>query len=219
MSTGPFSMAIGDTQEVIIALVAGLGGSNFESIIEMRKSARLALSLGQNMFSEIPEANLNINHPSDSEAMLKLTVDTHGTATEVIVEIYNYENVLQETLTLLDDGNSGEGVANDSIWGVEWLTDQRVFGMYANALIVSGTDTTRWDHILDNITTLGPVEWDELIIVSDNINEDGIINSGEKVVFNPSINNGSFFSILGDVIIGTFLFDEYVIAQNAPQKN
>ncbi|MCH8928746.1 MAG: hypothetical protein IIB39_08535 [Candidatus Marinimicrobia bacterium] len=218
MSTGPFSMAIGDTQEVIIALVGGIGGGRFESIVEMKKAARLAISLGQNMFSEIPEANLNINHPSDSEAMLKLTVDAHGTATEVIVEIYNYDNVLQETLTLLDDGNSGEGVANDSIWGVEWLTDQRVFGMYANALIVSGTDTTRWEHILDNITTLGPVEWDELIIVSDNINEDGIINSGEKVVFNPSINNGSFLSILGDVTIGTFLFDEYVIAQNAPQK-
>ena len=213
MSLGPFSMALGDTQEVIIAFVAGIGGSRFESIVEMKKTARLALSFGQNMFSDIPGANLDITHPSASEAIMNLTVAAHNSVDEVIAKIYNYENVLEETLNLSDDGNSADGAANDSIWGIEQLVIQKSYGMYANVLVISGSDTTKWDHLLDNITTLGPVTWDELIIVSDNINEDGAINVGEKIVFSPVIKNGSVLSI-GSATVGTFLFDEYVVEQN-----
>jgi len=213
MSSGPFTMVLGDTQEVIIAFVAGMGGSRLESIVEMKKTARLAISLGQNMFNEIPDANLGLSHPTASEAMMNLTVNVNDIVNEVIVKIFNYDDILEETLILLDDGSSGDGADGDNIWGIEKLVIQKSYGMYANALIISGPDTTRWDHIIDNITTLGPIEWSDLIIVSDNINEDGIINAGEKIVFSPAIKNGSVLNI-GPAAIGTFLFDEYIILQN-----
>jgi len=182
----------------------------------MKKVARLATSLNLNLFANAPETFINLAYPSASQAVVTLTLNSQVSVDEVIAEIYNYDGLLEATLNLLDDGNNADGAANDNIWGIKWLTDQRTFGMYANVLIISGTDTARWEHLLDNITTLGPVVWDDLIIVSDNINEDGIINSGEKIVFSPSINNGSNISI-GKAKVGTIQFGEYIISQNATE--
>ena len=120
---------------------------------------------------------------------------------------------MENSLSLLDDGNNADGAANDGTWGIQWLTDQRAYGMYMNALIISGTDTTNWKHLMDNITTLGPVSLDDMIIVNDNINNDGVINSGEKFSFNPVISNGSNLGI-GSSSVVTSSSDDYFILRS-----
>ena len=90
--------------------------------------------------------------------------------------------------------------------------------MYLNALIISGTDTTKWEHLVDYITTLGPVSLNDMIIVNDNINNDGVINSGEKFSFNPVINNGSILGI-GSSLVATFLFDDYFVLRSLSEAS
>ena len=209
-TTGPFEMALGDTQDIIIALIAGIGASRLESIDEIRKGARIAHSFYQNGFPPIPVHDLAVLQPNSSQADLTITLDIEINADEVIAEVYNYNDVLEGSLSLFDDGNNSDGAANDGRWGIQWLTDQRPYGMYMNALIISGTDTTEWVHLVDYITTLGPVSSDDMIIVNDNINNDGVINSGEKFNFGPVISNGSNLGI-GSSTVATFLFDDYVI--------
>ena len=50
-SSGPFTMALGDTQEVIIAIVGGLGADRLSSISVMKYHARLAHILAENNFN------------------------------------------------------------------------------------------------------------------------------------------------------------------------
>ena len=51
LSTGPFSMALGDTQEVVVALLAGLGGSNLSSISVLKKNDEAAQAAYNSLFN------------------------------------------------------------------------------------------------------------------------------------------------------------------------
>lgn len=55
LSTGPFTMALGDTQEVIIALVAGLGADRLFSVQVMKHDAKWAHTLAKANFELTPE--------------------------------------------------------------------------------------------------------------------------------------------------------------------
>lgn len=51
LSTGPFTMSLGDTQEVVVALVAGLGGDYLSSINVLTSNDRAAQSAYDNLFN------------------------------------------------------------------------------------------------------------------------------------------------------------------------
>ena len=164
-------------------------------------------------FTLDPNLKISVFQPNSAQAELSIRVDSLENRDEVIVEFYDYNDVLDAAITLFDDGNNGDGAAGDGNWGFQWLTDQRPYGMYANLFSISGTDTSNLNHLVDNITTLGPIELDNMIIVNDNINNDGVINSGEKFSFNPVISNGSDLGIGSSFVMATSS-DNYVILRS-----
>jgi len=65
-SSGPFSMALGDTQEVIIALMGGLGADRLSSISVMKYNAKWARQLAQNHFEiGFPEEEESFSEPNN----------------------------------------------------------------------------------------------------------------------------------------------------------
>ena len=50
LSSGPFTMAPGDTQEVVVAAIAGVGGDYLQSIYTLKKYSYIAASAYSNMF-------------------------------------------------------------------------------------------------------------------------------------------------------------------------
>lgn len=56
LATGPFTMARGDTQEVVLALVGGLGGDNLSSVSIMKANDVFAQSAYDKLFQELPGA-------------------------------------------------------------------------------------------------------------------------------------------------------------------
>ena len=65
-NSGPFSMALGDTQEVIIALVGGLGADRLSSISVMKYNAKWARQLAQNHFEiGFPEEEESFSEPNN----------------------------------------------------------------------------------------------------------------------------------------------------------
>ncbi|NIV95765.1 T9SS type A sorting domain-containing protein [candidate division KSB1 bacterium] len=63
MSSGPFTMALGDTQEVIIALVGGLGADRLFSVQVMKHHAKWARQLAQANFELPPEPQPETKEP------------------------------------------------------------------------------------------------------------------------------------------------------------
>ncbi len=72
MGSGPFTMAPGDTQEVVIGIVMARGSSNIQSIAELRKAAKKAIILSDNHFNTVPEIPIpKVNvYPADNSITL-----------------------------------------------------------------------------------------------------------------------------------------------------
>jgi len=56
VNTGPFTMAPGDTQEVVVAIVGGSGSTYLQSITQMKNNDALAQKLYNDLFATIPKA-------------------------------------------------------------------------------------------------------------------------------------------------------------------
>ncbi|NIV95767.1 T9SS type A sorting domain-containing protein [candidate division KSB1 bacterium] len=63
LNTGPFTIALGDTQEVIIALVGGLGADNLFSVQVMKHHAKWARQLAEVNFELPPESEPEPEEP------------------------------------------------------------------------------------------------------------------------------------------------------------
>jgi hypothetical protein len=55
MSSGPFTMAPGDTQEVVLGIIMARGSDNLQSITELRKKTKKAIILNDNNFKFVPD--------------------------------------------------------------------------------------------------------------------------------------------------------------------
>jgi len=64
MVSGPFNLNLGDTAEIVIATVGGLGTDRLNSITELRQRAREAIYLYQIFVSQMTDDNLNPELPA-----------------------------------------------------------------------------------------------------------------------------------------------------------
>ncbi len=117
MSTGPFTMALGDTQEVVIALTAGLGSSALASFAVMRHFASYARLWARGLFTYQPPRSkpsvakpperfrLYQNVPNPFEQHTEISYDL-AHRMPVRLEVYN---VLGQKVRTLVDGEQSEG--------------------------------------------------------------------------------------------------------------
>ncbi len=55
LSSGPFTFAAGDTQEVVVAAIGGLGGDRLSSITSMKGTDQIAQKIYDGLFGDIPK--------------------------------------------------------------------------------------------------------------------------------------------------------------------
>jgi hypothetical protein len=194
--SGPFVMAVGDTQEVIIAQVAGLGDDRLSSVTRMKINARIAQSAYDNFFLSLPPyPSVKTQFISSQSTRVALTADARGTTALSISSMlrkYNGDSVV--TFTLFDDGLHGDGAANDQIFANAVSVVPLGEGIHADLNITYlGGHTARWSRIVDEISTAGPIDVPRYTIASDNINSDGRVQRGENIRLGITVRNGSQF--------------------------
>jgi len=196
LSTGPFSMQPGDSQEVIYALIGGLGENRYDSITKLKKNRKIAASLQKSLFRNIPTAvnfsSRTIYSSTQVNEVRFQAENQDATAMEMLLKTRNGFPIT--TLPLFDDGQHNDGVAGDGIWGNSWFTTPAPSAVSADLDVTyqQGFDFL-WEDIETTITTSGPVRIARAVIGSDNYNQDGIANPGENIRFTLEVENqGSF---------------------------
>ncbi len=197
MSTGPFTLAAGDTQEVVIASLVGEGTGRLESITALRNDVRAIRDALRTIASghQPPAVSCRVRRDS-LFADLTLRVDMHHEpVVAVTVSLATAGGFPVAMVTLADAGGNGDNAAGDGVWtGTGSVVVLPV--AYGADLTVTYADgrTVTWPHVLEHITT-APLTVASSAVASDNINNDGIANPGENVRFVFSLRNDAPFTL------------------------
>ncbi len=193
-SSGPFTMAIGDTQEIVVGVVGGIGNDYLQSIATMKENDRTVQFMYNTLFESIPPMlSASVSYPNSTEATIYLkAIAPSGKFKSINGNIYG------NSVQLLDDGLHNDGSAND--------------GTFANALTIarsavpSGVDITFTDSnnktytilkVLERVTTVGSITISNAQVLFDNINNNGIVNNGEFIHYTFTVKNNSPFALSG----------------------
>jgi hypothetical protein len=102
VSSGPFDFAPGDEQEIVVAILGGLGADNIGSVVDLKLTDAVAQTLFDGLFVEVPKPPVSPNVVTcalETTVMLEWGSDTARTAVveETIISGYEFEgyNVYQ----------------------------------------------------------------------------------------------------------------------------
>ena len=208
-SSGPFTMAAGDTQEVVWAIVVGQGGDRLGGIRQMRYTTVLCRVMSEHLFRALPpRPRIHVDYPDPSRASVHISAATEPDAPSAIRAILlRADNTEAGQVDLHDDGAHGDGTGGDGTWGGT-VTVQRSLAPLALSIEVTNTraGTIRWERLFTPVTVSGTVSAALLPLFSDNLNGDGKANPGEDIRYGISVSNGC-----PDTLSGVFAYPDALL--------
>lgn len=202
MSSGPFTLAVGDSQETVVAFVGGAGSTNLTSITALKSNTATMRQAYPALPRQLPPLTaVQVSILSPSHAALDLVADGRRSlalSMETIIA-HPAEGTVGGGI-LYDDGLHGDGGAGDGIWGarvtVPRSADARPYRADMN-LRDSGGTTVLWPGVAVGITTVGKITLTASRIFADNLNEDGRANLSEFLRFGSTIRYEGIASLRG----------------------
>lgn len=193
MPTGPLTLAPGDSQEVIYAVIIDRGTDNLNSITRLRNLSERVNIAYENSFKNVPRASLLSQNIYSPPFLVNTFVKD---AVQVVATLTNQAGAILGTGNLYDDGNHNDSSANDNIWG-NWLHSNvdTAAAMLSLTITYANNQTLEWKNLLTGITTIGKIKIDGFKIIADHINNDGIPNPGENIRFKLSLKNHTNYNV------------------------
>ncbi|MCH7522120.1 MAG: hypothetical protein IIB42_10545, partial [Candidatus Marinimicrobia bacterium] len=191
LSAGPFSMALGDTVETVVATTAAMGFDRLSSVAMLLRVTDLAqqnYTQGWHLMAAIPEADFV--SPSATDVIVRAF--TSSAITSASFTLKDAAGSTVATADLFDDGAHDDGLAGDLVFGNKVTVTPTATTLSLNVELSDGTATFSYVDIMP-VTTDGPMTADNLAVMSDHLHQNGQINPGDNVHLNlTATNNGQF---------------------------
>lgn len=194
MSAGPFAFAVGDTQIIVGAKICAQSFTNLLSINDLKESDQLVQGFYNSGFVQVV-ASVDVSAIYESITQTRVCISTkiEQSATSVIATLTDSEDNNVGFVELFDDGSHNDGTAGDGIFANEITVTP--YQMPLNINLSVETPSARYEFKkIEKISTAGPIKITKLEIVSDHLNNDGVINPGENIRVSASLQNGSSFN-------------------------
>ncbi|MCH8837804.1 MAG: T9SS type A sorting domain-containing protein [Candidatus Marinimicrobia bacterium] len=209
LSAGPFSMALGDTVETVVATTAAMGIDRLSSVAMLWRVTDLAqqnYTQGWHLLAAIPEADF----VSSSATDVIVRAFTSAAITSASFTLKDAAGTTVATADLFDDGAHDDGLAGDLVFGNKVTLTPNAVPLSLNVDLSDGTQTFSYVDIMP-VTTDGSLTADDLAVMSDHLHQNGQINPGDNVhLVLAATNNGQFTHLgLKAHIFFEGPFDEY----------
>ncbi len=161
-ATGPFTMQPGDEQEIVVALIGGLGGNNIQSVADLKSTDKVAQQVYDQLFQVIPKPPTPPNVkaiPLDDKVVLNWGWDVDRIKETEETKIINYEfegyNIYQlpSATAKLNDPQTVRIATYDKINGVRIIKSSvfsAEYGTVVDLPIQFGSDTGIKRYIVIN---------------------------------------------------------------------
>ncbi len=199
MSTGPFVIADGDTQEIVIALVGGIRqwGNHLSSFAEMKQNVLQVRALYGRLF-DIPGVSSSSLYPSDTTTQLFFRADLREQTAVVSGQIIFTPEVGTEqgfSIQLFDDGVHDDSLAGDGFWANAVVRRNQKYPLRGDLVIAAATESFAFTGLYGSISLRPLPILQNLRVVWENGRQDSWLNHNETVhlgfeVFNPDGVNG-----------------------------
>ena len=193
LSSGPFTMQPGDTQEVIFALVGGnrLSGDQLTSVKQLKENIAQVRNAFANGFRlpGLPEYSVKTTG-ENVELDIKVSLKQFPEAISCRINFSAKEgNEPDFYLELYDDGSHGDTLAGDGIWERTAALDPRKYPVQGDFIIETAGEELRFPGLIANLSLRDPPLLNNWRIVWENGKQDGKINTGETVHLAFDISN------------------------------
>lgn len=194
-SCGPFTLAVGDTQKVILARIAVEGGNSLLGVRVLRNAARQLHDVYRNipMGTAAPAFTSSIRFPDSNSYELHVSGGPFPPSTLTADGELRKDGLLIQRIPLYDDGTHGDELPGDGIYGATW-TDVVTNAEGVDLFVVSRSSGVEREWFVDSeIPIAGAAAVRIADVASDNRNFDGVANPGENIhvhirFLNQSIN-------------------------------
>lgn len=189
ISTGPFTLAAGDTQEIIAAYVIAQGNDRLNSITQLKEKVSIARRVAQAGFV-IPAVKLTPVFSADSVAF-HITTDARSfAATQISVDIKKQAiDTILFSVPLSDTGTNGDSLTGDGIFSGIFRLPISSEPIRIDAHITDQTSSVIFWPSLTQRQPLSRMRVTSPVIFSDNRNKDGTIQPGESIRYGVSVVN------------------------------
>lgn len=143
LCSGPFAFASGDTQEVVVAIVGGIGDSRLSSITDMKESSKVAQDLFDGAFEGVPKAPAGPKvtvRPFEDYILLEWGSDADAVAAteEPVIAGYSFEgyNLYQLPSATAPKDQATRIATFDKVNGVGVIEGKRFLPQYGQNVIV-----------------------------------------------------------------------------------
>ncbi|RMH89546.1 MAG: T9SS C-terminal target domain-containing protein [Calditrichaeota bacterium] len=194
MSTGPFFMQPGDTQEIVLACVGGFfpdAPHHRASIATLRNRAALT-GFFYGVDFKFPRVRYSLVHPNPGVTEVQVRMNLQNYSGVYGVRLDFRPQVGSEpgfVLMLYDDGQHEDSLAGDGIWAnsVTIANRRRLFRADLTLQYAAGTLVVPF--VLEEMLLRGLPEFTNFHIVWENGPQDGQINTGETVRLRFDVRN------------------------------
>ncbi len=220
LCTGPFNLAVGDTQVVILAGIGATGTDRLDAIKNLRTTAQAVNNKNKNLFLT-PHASMAVDHPTATLTEVTVRADLNEFMDVSSCEVeFTPDSAGQTpvTLTLFDDGTPHDGAVNDKVWGNSIVISNRKFPHTGNIIINKEKPSKEIFGEYFTAARLRPVpELTDWSVVWENGKQDKKINHNEKVHVGFWLNNSdSVNSITQCKVYGEYFSTETFFTEIQP---
>ncbi len=196
ISVGPFSLAKGDTQEIVGGFAIAQGSDRLNSIVLLRQTVDVAREAFLNNFASLPSVTATVDTNRANPLVSVVCKTNNPAAQSVTATVLKKDGTLLAQMNLFDDGAHGDGAAGDKVFANSFSAAPQAQRLAVNIAITRDNNVSdHWYDIADITTTR--LTYSTPVILSDNLNENGMANPGENVRFNITLGNPYSFALSG----------------------
>ncbi|HEY9165854.1 MAG TPA: FlgD immunoglobulin-like domain containing protein [Candidatus Kryptonia bacterium] len=194
--SGPFTLKLHDTAEVVVASIGAIGPSYLSSVAVLKQGAIVARNFYNSLFkAPPPNANVSVAYGASSSRLTIVANGSTGALKSMTASLRHRDGSLLITVPLYDDGQHGDGTASDGVFADTVTIPSQFDGL---RLDISGTGAFGsgiWQDVFDHITTNGPLILSGVTIEQDNLNQDGLANPGEVLRLGMKMENAGIYPV------------------------
>jgi hypothetical protein len=200
LSTGPFELALNDTQEIVFALIGASASDRSGNITLLKDYARNVMQAYANGFAvQIPTFTAAVQPLTDSTAAVTITASSvRGVYKSHAVDLVRNNGSTISSLQLYDDGSHNDGGFNDGIFG-----NSDTLSAELDLITIRGRSTTFqgvttiFDYAVRQVSVPGTLHKIIPDIYFDNIDNNRKVSRGEYVRFGLTVKNTTPYILRG----------------------